>query len=121
MAIDEKKLIEVLKQRIAAHEKDAAEIGSYAIGCNGEELLLRLADEVQAIIEVVEAQPKVNEWISCSEMLPEEEYDTVLAVTDKNHYAVYVYTTKHGFRTADIDAVGEVVAWMSLPEPYKPE
>ena len=46
--IDEKKLIEVLKQRIASHEKDAAEIDGCAIE------FLRLADEVQAIIEVIE-------------------------------------------------------------------
>lgn len=61
---------------------------------------------------------KVDGWIQVSERFPDEEYDTVLAVTDKNHYAVYVYTTEHGFRTMDIDAAGEVIAWMPLPVPY---
>ena len=60
-------------------------------------------------------------WIPCSERLPEEEYDTVLAVTDKNHYCVAVYTTEHGFRTMDIDCEGVFVAWQPLPEPYRGE
>ena len=61
-----------------------------------------------------------DKWIPVSERLPEEEYDTVLAVTNKNHYSVFVYTKEHGFRTADIDMEGDVVAWMPL-EPYKGE
>ena len=60
-------------------------------------------------------------WIPCSERLPEEEYDTVLAVTDKNHYCVAVYTTEYGFRTMDIDCEGDFVAWQPLPEPYRGE
>lgn len=60
-------------------------------------------------------------WIPCSERLPEEEYDTVLAVTDRNHYCVAVYTTEHGFRTMDIDCEGDFVAWQPLPESYKGE
>lgn len=71
-------------------------------------------------IEIVEHRPLVGKWIPCSERLPEEEYDTVLAVTNKNHYSVFVYTKEHGFRTADIDMEGDVVAWMPL-EPYKGE
>ena len=62
---------------------------------------------------------KDNGWIPVSERLPEEEYDTVLAVTDRNHYCVAVYTTEHGFRTMDIDCAGNFVAWQPLPEPYK--
>lgn len=61
-----------------------------------------------------------NGWIPCSERLPEEEYDTVLTVTDRNHCCVAVYTTEHGFRTMDIDCEGDFIAWQPLPEPYKP-
>ena len=81
---------------------------------------------LKAVIDKVKVQPNIPEekevdWIPLAERLPEYEYDTVLCVTSKNHYAVYVYTSEHGFRTGDIDAEGEVVAWMSLPESYKPE
>lgn len=59
-------------------------------------------------------------WIPCSERSPEEEYDTVLAVTDRKHYCVAVYTTEHGFRTMDIDCEGDFIAWQPL-EPYRGE
>ena len=62
-----------------------------------------------------------NGWIPCSERLPEKEYDTVLAVTDRKHCCVAVYTKEHGFRTMDIDCVGVFIAWQPLPEPYRGE
>ena len=46
-------------------------------------------------------------WIPVKERLPEKEYDTVLCVTDKNHYFVGVYNQEYGFRTGDIDAEGK--------------
>ena len=57
-------------------------------------------------------------WIPVEERLPEKEYSTVLCVTDKNHYFVGVYNRKKRFRTGDIYAEGEVIAWMPL-EPYR--
>lgn len=60
-------------------------------------------------------------WIPVEERLPEKEYYTALCVTDKNHYCVAVYNEKYGFRTGDIDVEGEIIAWMPLPEPYRPE
>lgn len=71
-----------------------------------------------AIKNLPTVEPVRGEWIPVKERLPEEEYDTVLAVTNAKHYAVYVYTSEHGFRTMDIDAIGEVIAWMPLPAPY---
>ena len=62
-----------------------------------------------------------NGWISVEERLPEEEYYTALCVTSENYYCVAVYSKTHGFRTGDIYAVGEIVAWHPLPELYRPE
>lgn len=62
-----------------------------------------------------------DSWIPVEERLPEKEYYTALCVTDKNHYCVAVYNREYGFRTGDIDAEGEIIAWMPLPEPYRPE
>lgn len=60
-------------------------------------------------------------WIPAEERLPEEEYCTVLCVTDKNYYCVAVYNEKYGFRTGDIDVEGAIIAWRPLPDPYRPE
>ena len=60
-------------------------------------------------------------WIPVEERLPEKEYYTALCLTDKNYYCVAVYNGEYGFRTGDIDVEGEIIAWMPLPEPYRPE
>lgn len=136
--IDEKTLIEALKQRMKLHEKDAAEIGSYAIECNGEELLLRLADEVQAIIEVIESQPKVNEWIPVSDKLPDESFEglewtmdedgkpiacdvlvTFVSESENNKRYVTDATYFPSLELSESFTVNDVIAWMSLPPAYK--
>lgn len=60
-------------------------------------------------------------WIPVEERRPEEEYCTVLCVTDKNYYCVAVYNEKYGFRTGDINVEGAIIAWRPLPDPYRPE
>lgn len=64
---------------------------------------------------------EADRWIPVEERLPEKEYATVLCVTDKNYYFVGVYNRKKRFRTGDIFAEGEVIAWMPLKELYRPE
>lgn len=59
-------LIEVIKQRMKLHEKDAGNLAGENFQCDSEELFLRLADECQAIVELIEEQPKVGEWIPSS-------------------------------------------------------
>ena len=120
--IDEKKLIEELeKQIVTITTPDDPEIRtkywnagiSYAINC-------------------IEKQPKVGEWIPCSEGLPEEVegaeyYDSVIVTLNDGRVAEGCY------RNADkewwVDApdrehfsenmTDRVIAWMPLPEPYK--
>lgn len=78
--------------------------------------------EIGTLEEVREAVEKQKHgWIPVEERLPEKEYDTVLCVTDRNHYFVGVYNQEYGFRTGDIDAEGEVSAWRPLPDPYQSE
>ena len=59
-------LIESIKQRMKLHEKDAENMADENFQCDSEELFLRLADEGQAIIEMIEEQPTVKpvrgEW-----------------------------------------------------------
>ncbi len=69
---------------------------------------------LQKCKEVNELKKKMK-WIPVEERLPEKEYDTVLCVTDKNHYFVAVHNKEYGFRTGDVYVEGKVIAWMPLP------
>ena len=97
------------------------------------ESLREFADKFrQGMIELVQKQPKVGEWIPCSERLPKdnkesEYYESVIVTLDNGRVADGCY------RNADkewwVDApdgehysenmTGHVIAWMPLPEPYK--
>lgn len=117
--IDEKKLIE--------------EIESY----RGD----IFADE---IIEAIKHQPKVGEWIPVSERLPEDCDNRFYMCIVENHeedlpmYCQYVEDIGFGFwhdiydehTLGFVDSVFEtneelgyekVIAWMPLPDPYRPE
>ena len=73
---------------------------------------------------------KAQQWIPCSERLPECDYtDVLICVHDKrkgcenDFYVIQAYTVgKHWEPTLAVDMTDfDVVAWMPLPEPYKGE
>ena len=83
-------------------------------------------------IEVLSEKAREQEWISCSERLP-EPYKAVLgyAPRHQNVYAVY-YDSAYGWMIwSPIESLisdesfpetqGEIVAWMPLPEPWRRE
>lgn len=57
--IDEKKLIAEIREKIYPEK--------FGERCNS-------LDVIYAILQLIDEQPKVNEWIPCSERLPDEEY-----------------------------------------------
>ena len=74
--------------------------------------------------------PSAQQWIPCSERLPECDYtDVLICVHDKrkgcenDFYVIQAYTVgKHWEPTLAVDMTDfDVVAWMPLPEPYKGE
>ena len=102
--IDEKKLIEDLEQ--------------YAHLLAGDSV-----DTIKVIIKIAGEQPKVGEWIPCSERVPEES-GTYIVNAIENHI-VHVTFAKWMPRMKKWNLTGsrsywKVTAWMPLPEPYNP-
>lgn len=102
--IDEKKLIESVK----AYK----ELG---LGRN----LHSIAD---TIIEIIESQPKVGEWIPCSERLPKHDGDYLIqAINDYEgiYMAVSNYDSQYKSFSSDGVEDDNAIAWMDLPKMYE--
>ena len=78
----------------------------------------------------IDSQPKVGEWIPCSEGLPEDEGIMYWTTHEDGSIVMHGYTKKNGFiYNWEVDDLekrkrqGGVIAWMPLPlpEPYKGE
>ena len=80
--------------------------------------------------QILESLSSAQQWIPCSERLPEEEEEDFL-VTDGESMAVgYYRQDARAWDSTDFGwienkekgyGINEVVAWMPLPEPYKGE
>lgn len=120
--IDEKKLIEDIEKEI-----------EFAMKCN----MPAMVAGMRQIASVIEEQPKIGEWIPCSEQLPElhrvdmqseEEYymisDSVI-ITDGENIGITKYEVddddRKGWLECEFEGNEDVVAWKPLPEPYKGE
>ena len=129
--IDEKKLIEDI-------EKEFEGVCVYDVSPS---------QAVNDFVEIVDRQPKVDEWIPCSERLPEELTPVNVTWVNRNPAIYYenikdipftataVYCNEKWFWWSSIcedilaeygrndaemvDENVEILAWMPLPEPYK--
>lgn len=112
--IDEKKLIDAIE----TYAKDKTNIGYWYDRLWG----MRMA------IEIINQQPKIGEWILCSERLPEVPEDT----DDKDcpefnvmikgaSIATTLKYSPDGAWFDDLGQVYEVIVWMPLPEPWEGE
>ncbi|MBD5546930.1 MAG: DUF551 domain-containing protein [Lachnospiraceae bacterium] len=88
---------------------------------------------ISDVIKIIKKEPKVGEWIPCSERLPEEG-QRVLATHDgglNHNLQVIEHVFKNGefLGNWDMDTdfksptfgqryMGDVIAWQPLPEPY---
>lgn len=120
--IDEKKLIEDLKEYAHLSEGDSV-------------------DTIKVIIKIVGEQPKVGEWIPCSEILPKDAdmrfYMCVVENHEEDLPMFCQYEEEYGFGfwndIYDSETLGfvdtefktneelgfeKVIAWQPLPEPY---
>lgn len=109
--IDEKKLIEVLED--------------YKNNEWNKNLYLLLSTIVDDCIDFVENQPKIGEWIPCSERLPENISTVIVQISEiqKPTFGWYASINKKWILSekdfVDLEKY-TVVAWRPLPEPYKP-
>ena len=127
--IDEKKLIEELEKIFETDEEN--------IDCT-------LSDFAYHVFDCIKEQPKIGEWIPVSEHLPEDCDNRFYMCIVENHeedlpmYCQYVEDIGFGFwhdiydehtlgfvdsefKTNEELGYEKVVAWMALPEPYRPE
>ena len=92
-----------------------------------------LIDSITVIVNILaeeynqDSTKKNQEWILCSERLPEEE-SNVLITTKAGNVMVGLYTKKYGFGMKEgfictdcFMYLESVIAWQPLPEPYKTE
>lgn len=109
--IDEKKLIEELEDMIGM-------LPTHYIGKKDEENAY--LDAINRTLSAVKRQSKVKEWIPIEERMP-KEYDYILVTCDNGD--VYYGFYYDGFWVLDIldSEAYSVIAWQSLPEPYKGE
>lgn len=120
--IDEKKLIEEFREKVKGYDKDCGYWSKR--GEHGNELLCagKCSGIVQAI-KIAENQPKVGEWIPCSERLPDESGTYIVNAIENN--IIHVTFAKWMKRMKKWELTGsrsywKVIAWQPLPEPYQP-
>ena len=118
--IDEKKLINKLTIR-----REKLRYISIVALHNNMNYVDTIINEINSIIDIIDEQPKVGEWIPCSERLPEERSEAVLATAyDGISTAIYVFYYENG-RWKDIDGynvdAAEITAWMPMPDPWEEE
>lgn len=123
LMIDEKKLINNLTIR-----REKLRYISIVALHNNMNYVDTIINEINSIIDIINEQPKVGEWIPCSERLPEEEepvlvqwekYDRHLNITITYLDVMWLDDAEEEvFETINGVPNGKVVAWMPLPEPY---
>ena len=89
------------------------------------------------IMDYIENMEKVGEWIPCSERLPEMHREDMEAegeyymisnpviVTDGQQIYIAEYEAdmdyRYGWHSLDGEDYDNIIAWMPLPKPYRPE
>lgn len=109
--IDEKKLIREMREKIRPER--------FGERCNP-------LDVIYGMLQLIDEQPKVGEWIPCSERLPEVPEDTddedcpeFNVMIKGASVATTLKYSPDGAWFDDLGRVYEVIVWMPLPEPWE--
>ena len=83
--------------------------------------IIRSPKSVQEILlEFIEEQPKIGEWIPCSERLPEENEEVICCFKSGIAKALVLFNCKfHG--GVYVYEISDVIAWQPLPAAYAEE
>ena len=112
--IDEKRLIERIKWSLIA------------IKGHGTDLNYKEVIEKDKLLKIINEQPKVGEWIPCSERLPSISGRVLITYRKLNKGEINVgidrlVNGKNGCNTHWQGHGNRVIAWMELPPAYKGE
>ena len=103
-----------LKAKVEAEVEHRVNENDYEFGCN--QTLDYVADILIDEAPTIEA---VQVWIPCSERLPDVDVE-VLTTTDWSEVLIAWYRKDGAWETDEyILANDEILAWMTLPTPYK--
>lgn len=118
--IDEKKLIEEIEERCRYWETCAAEYDEV-----GDEVNMDICDgkaiELHTIIKRINEQPKVGEWISCSEKLPDNDGEFIVTIRGEDEPRALYFDAEDKDWNCNEYCGYDVVAWQPMPEPWKGE
>ena len=120
--IDKQQALEIIDKRDFFNDRAGRELWNDKPKEIQDEDIRNAHEEYEQLKEYVLNQPKVGEWIPCSEKLP-KEHEIVLVA--------YLEYYKQLFNLAYISECGtwlwyfngtnvrnEIIAWQPLPEPY---
>lgn len=102
--IDEKKLIAEIREKIRPE--------SFGEQCNS-------LDVIYAMLQLIDEQPKVGEWIPCSERLPEEARAIEVTMYDGNRAIGHFYKSPETWFDSINGGAIDVIAWKEPSEPWK--
>lgn len=108
--IDEKKLIAEIREYIDEYKE---------LDMQGVRNLKWCA--MMEALELVESQPKVGEWIPCSERLPKEARAVEVTMYDGNRAIGHFYNRLDTWFDSINGGFIDVIAWKEPSEPWKGE
>lgn len=74
---------------------------------------------VADFVEIVDRQPKVGEWIPCSQLLPLDGVNVLITDEYNNMSVGYLEIGMRRWHDIyDCIILDEIIAWQPLPEPY---
>lgn len=82
----------------------------------------KMAYVIEKVIELLKSEPKVGEWIPCSERLPKHDgYYLIQAINDYEgiYMAVSSYDSQYKSFSSDGVEDDNAIAWMDLPKMYE--
>lgn len=112
--IDEKRLIELLEDEILRIDTESTP------GCGnlyGRDASV-MKNTLNYVIDLINEQPKVGEWIPCSERLPKQSLNSVIGWDQYRERCVFVQYYMNEWILGNHESVN-IVAWQPLPEPYE--